>query len=165
MIASWQDSYDKPRQCVEKQRHHSATKVCIVKTMVFSMVTYSCESWTVKQAEHQRIDAFELWCWRRLLRVLWTARRTNQSVLRKSTLNTCWKDWCWSWSSSILATWCEQLTHWKSSWCWERLRAEGEEGNRGWDGWMASPVQWTWTWANFGRWWGTGRSGMLQSMG
>ena len=68
------------------------TKVHIVKAIVFPMVTYDCESWTVKQAEHQRIDAFELWCWRRLLRVLWTARRTNQSVLRKSTLNTCWKD-------------------------------------------------------------------------
>ena len=85
------------------------TKVHRVKAMVFPMVTYDCESWTVKQEEHQRIDAFELWCWRSLLKVLWTARRTNQSVLRKSTLNTCWKDWCWSWSSSILATWCEQL--------------------------------------------------------
>ena len=112
------------------------TKVHIVKAMVFPTVTYDCESWTVKQAEHQRNDAFELWCWRRLLRVLWTARRTNQSVLRKSTLNTCWKDWRWSWSSSILATWCGQLTHWKSTWYWERLRAE--EGIRGWDGWMAS---------------------------
>ena len=68
------------------------TKVHRVKAMVFPMVTYDCESWTVKQEEHQRIDAFELWCWRSLLKVLWTARRTNQSVLRKSTLNTCWKD-------------------------------------------------------------------------
>ena len=57
----------------------------------------------------------------------------------------------------IFVTWCEQLTHWKSPWCWERLRTEGEEGVRGWDGWMASPMQWTWTWANFGRWWGTGK--------
>ena len=57
------------------------------------------------------------------------------------------------------------MTHWKSPWCWERLKAEGEEGIRGWDGWMASPIQWTWTWANFGRWWGTGRPGVLQSMG
>ena len=61
--------------------------------------------------------------------------------------------------------WCEQLTHWNSPWCWERLRAEGEEGIIGWDGWMASPMQWTWTWANFRRWWGTGRPGILQSMG
>ena len=90
--------------------------------------------------------------------------QTSQSE-GKATLNTHWKDWCWSWSSSILVTWCEQPTLWKSPWCWERLRAEGEEGIRGWDGWMASPMQWTWTWANFGRWGGTGRPGMLQSMG
>ena len=69
-------------------------KVCIAKAMVFPVVLYSCESWTVKKAEHKRIDAFELWCWRRLLRVPWTARRSNQSILRKSTLNTHWKDWC-----------------------------------------------------------------------
>ena len=68
------------------------------------------------------------------------------------------------WSFNTLATWCKQLTHWKRPWCWERLRAGEEEGGRGWDGWMASPIQWTWTWANSGRWWGTGRPGMLQSM-
>ena len=59
-----------------------------------------------------------------------------------------WKDWCWSWSSNTLATWCEELTHWKRPWCWERLRAWGERGWRGWDGWMASFIQWTWIWAN-----------------
>ena len=67
----------------------------------------------------QRIDAFELWCRIRLLRAPWTARRSNQSVLRE-TLNTCWKDWCWSWNASILVIWCKQLAHWKSSWCGER---------------------------------------------
>ena len=72
----------------------------------------------------QRTDAFELWCWRRLLRVPWTARRSNQSVPRKSTLNIHWKDWCWSWSSNTLATWCEELTHEKRPWYWERLKAE-----------------------------------------
>ena len=70
-----------------------------------------------------------------------------------------------SWSSSILVIWYTQITHWKSSWCWERLRAEGEEGVRVWNSWMASTMQWTWTWANSGRWWGTGRPGVLQSMG
>ena len=89
---------------------------------------------------------------------------TSQSS-GKSTLNTCWKGWCWSWSSSILVIWCEQLAHWKSPWCWERLRAEGEEGIRGWDGWTASQIKWTRTWANFRGWWGTGRPGVLQSMG
>ena len=90
--------------------------------------------------------------------------QTSQSQ-GKPTFTNHWKGWWWSWSSSILVIWCEQLTHWKSSWCWERLRAEGEEGVRGWDGWMASWMQWTWTWANFGRWWGTGRPDMLQSTG
>ena len=117
----------------------------------------------VKKAECQRLDAFKLWCWRRLLRVPWTAVRSNQSILREINLNTWWKDWCWS--SSILVIWWEQPTHWKSPWCWERLRAEGEESVRGWDGWMASPMQWTWNWANLGGWWGTERPGMLQSMG
>ena len=90
--------------------------------------------------------------------------QTSQSE-RKLTLNPHWKDWCWSWSSSILVTWGKQLTHRKSPWCWARLRAEGEEGVRGWDDWMASPMQWIWTLANSGRWWGTGRPCMLHSMG
>ena len=139
------------------------TKVRIVKAMVFPMVTYSCDSWTVKKAQCWRIDAFELWCWRRLPRVPWTARRSNQSILRKINPEYLLEDWCWSWNCSILVIWLKQLTRWKSPWCCERLRAEGEEGVRG-DGWMASPMQWTWTWANFGRWWGTGRPGMLLSL-
>ena len=95
--------------------------------MVFSVVMYGCESWTIKKAEHWRINAFDLWCWRRLLRVPWTARRSNQSVL-KEVLNIHWKDWCWSWNSNTLATWCEELTHWKRPWCWERLKRR----RRGW---------------------------------
>ena len=71
----------------------------------------------------------------------------------KQTLNTRWKDWCWSWSSSTLTTWCKELTHWKRPWCWKRLRAGGEGGDRGWDGWMASLTRWTWVWANSGRQW------------
>ena len=103
------------------------TKVGLVKYMFFPVVMYGCESWTIKKAEHWRIDVFELWCWRRLLRVPWTARRSNQSILKESVLNIHWKDWCWSWSSNTLATWCKQLTHLKRPWCWERLKA-GEEG-------------------------------------
>ena len=80
-------------------------------------------------------------------------------------LNSHWKDWCWSCNSNTLATWCEELTHWKRPWCWERLKAGGEEDNRGWDGWMASPTQWTWVWACSGSWWWTGKPGVLQSMG
>ena len=74
-------------------------------------------------------------------------------------------DWCWSWNSSTLATWCRELTHLKRPWRWERLRAEGEGDDRGWDGWMASPTQWTWVWVNSGRWWWTGRPGVLRFMG
>ena len=84
------------------------TKVHLVKAMVFLVVMYGCESWTIKKAEHQRIDAFELWCWRRLLRVPWSARRSNQ-ISRKSVLNIHWKDCCWHWNSNTLATWCEEL--------------------------------------------------------
>ena len=82
---------------------------------------------------------------------------------KRSTLNIHWEDW--RWSSNPLATWCEELTHWKRPWCWKRLRAEGEGDNRGWDGWMASPTQWTCVWVDSGGWWWAGRPGMLQSMG
>ena len=83
---------------------------------------------------------------------------------RKLTLNTHWKDWCWSWSSNILATWWEEPTHWKRHWCWERLKAGGEGDDRGGDGWMASPTQWTRAWANSRRWWRSGKPDVLQSM-
>ena len=137
-----------------------STKVRLVKAMVFPVVMYGCESWTIKKAERQRIDAFELWCWRRLLRLPWTARRSNQWILKE--INPIqWKDWCWSWNSNTLATWCEELTHWKRPWCWERLKAGGEGDDRGWDGWMASP---TWVWVSSGSWWWTGKPGVLQSM-
>ena len=89
---------------------------------------------------------------------------TSQSK-RKSILNIHWKDWCWSWDSNTLATWCKELTHWKRPWCWERLMVGGEGNDRGWDGWMASPTRWTWVWVNSGNWWWTGRPGMLWFMG
>ena len=76
-----------------------------------------------------------------------------------------WKDWCWSWNSNTLATWCKKLTHLQRPWCWERLRAGGEGDDRGWDGWMASLTQWTWVWVNSGSWWWTGRPGVLRFMG
>ena len=126
--------------------------------MVFPVVMYGCESWTIKKAECRRIDAFELWCWRRLLRVPWTAR---------SVLGVHWKDWCWSWNSNTLPTWRRELTHSKRPWCWERLRAGGGGDDRGWHGWMASPTQWTWVWVwvDSRSWWWTGRPGVLQFMG
>ena len=96
-----------------------------------------------------------------LLSVPWIAR-SNQSIL-KEILNIHWKDWCWSWNSNTLATWCEELTHWKRPWCWERLKAVGEGDDRGWDGWRASLTQWVE--ASSRRWWRTRKPGALQSMG
>ena len=135
-----------------KSRHITLpTKVRIVEAMVFPVVTYGCETWIIKKAECQRTDAFELWCWRRLPRVLWTAR-SNQSILREiKTIFTGRTDAEAPvfWSSII---WYEQNTHWKSPWWWKRLRAE-EEAIKGWDGWMASRTQRAWVWASSGRWW------------
>ena len=132
-----------------------STKVRLVKAMVFPVVMYGHERCTMKKAECQRINAFERWCWRRLLRVPWTARRSNQSIPKETSPECSWKDWCWSWNSNTLATWCEELTHLKRPWCWERLMA-GEGDYRGWDGWVASLTQWTWVWASSRRWWGEG---------
>ena len=133
--------------------------------MVFPVVMYGCESWTIKKSEHRRIDAFELLCWRRLLRVPCTARRSNQSILKEISPEYSWKDWCWSWNSNALAKWGKELIHLKRPWCWERLKVGGEGDGRGWDGWMASPTWWAWAWVSSGSWWWTGKPGMLQSMG
>ena len=141
------------------------TKVHLVKAMIFPVVMYGCKSWIVKKAEHRRIDAFELWCWTRPLRVPWTARRSNQSILKEISPGALWKEWCWGWNSNTWATSCEELTHWKRPWCWEGLRAGGEGDDRGWDGWMASLTWWMWVWVNSRSWWWTGRPGMRQFMG
>ena len=131
------------------------TKVCLVKAVVFPVVMYRYESQTIKKSEQWRMDAFELWCWRRLLRVPWTARRSNQSILKEISPEY--------WNFNTLAIWCKELTHLKRPQCWERMKAEGDD--RGWDGWMASPTGWTWVWASSGSWWWTGKPGVLQSMG
>ena len=147
------------------------TKVHLVKVMVFPVGIYGCESWTIKKAECRRIDVFELWWWRRLLRDPWSVRRWNQSILKENNPkgNQSWifigRTDAGSWNSNNLATWYEKRSHWKSPWCWERLKTGGEGDNRGWDGWMASPTGWTLIWASSGscRW--TGNPGVLQSMG
>ena len=119
------------------------TKVPLAKDMLFPLVMYGCESWTIKKVEHLRIDAFELGCWRRLLRVPWTAKRSNQSILKEISPEYSLEGLYWSWNSNTLVTWCEELTHLKRPWCWERLKAGGERGDRGWDDWMALHTQWT----------------------
>ena len=115
------------------------TKVCLVKAMVFPVVMYGCESWTVKKAELRKIEAVELWFWRRLLRVPWTARISSQSILKEISPGCSLERLMLNWNSNILVTSWEVLTHLKRPWCWEGLGAEGEGDDRGWDGWMASP--------------------------
>ena len=141
------------------------TKVRLVKAMVFPVVMYGCESWTVKKAENQRIDAFEVWCGEDSWESLGLQGDLTSPFWRRSALGFLWKEWCWSWNSSTLATSCEELTHWKRLWCWEELGAEGEGDDRGWDGWMPSQTRWMWVWVNSGSWWWTGRPGVLWFMG
>ena len=124
---------------------------------------FGCESWTIKKAEHRKIDAFELWCWRRLLRVPWTARRSNQSILKEISPEYSLEGLMLKLKLNTLSTWCKELTPWKRPWCWERLKV-GEGDNRGWDGWMASSTQRTWVWVNSSSWWWTGKPSMLHSM-
>ena len=138
---------------------------CLVKAMVFPVVMYGCERWTIKKTERQIIDASKQWCWRRLLRAPGTERRSNQSILKEISPGCSLKGLMLRLKLQSLSTWCEESTHWKRPWCWERLKAGGEGDDRGWDGWMASPTQWTWVWVNSGSWWWTGRPGVLQFMG
>ena len=138
-------------------------KVCLVKAMGFPAVMYGCESWTVKKAEHQKIDAFELWCWRRLLRVPWTARRSNQSILKEISPGCSLEGLMLKLQYFGHLMW--RADSFEKPWCRVRLRAGGEGDNRGWDGWMVSPTQWTWVWVNSGSWWWTGRPDVLQLKG
>ena len=140
------------------------TKVRLVKAMVFPVVMYGCESWTVKKTEHRRIDALNCGVgedsWESL-----GLQGDPTSPFWRSALGFFWREWCWSWNSSTLATSCEELTHWKRLWCWEGLGAGGEGDDRGWDGCMASLTWWTWVWVNSRSWWWTGRPGVLWFMG
>ena len=116
---------------------------------------YKCESWTIKRAEHWRIDAFELWCWRRLLRVPGTARRYNQSIRKEISPEYSLEVLRLKLKLQCFAIWCKDPTHWKRRWCWEILKAGGEGDDRGWDGCMASLTRWTWVWVNSRSWWWT----------
>jgi len=125
-----------------------ATKVHLVKAMVFPVVMYGCESWTVKKAECRRIDAFELRCWKRLLRVPWTERRCNQSILKEISPGI-------SLAGMMLKLKLQYFGH---------LMRRVDSLERGWDGWKASLTRWTWVWVNSGSWWWTGRPGVLRFM-
>ena len=133
--------------------------------MVFPVGMYGCESWTIKNAECQRMDAFELRCWRRLLRVPWTARRSNQSILKEISPEYSLEGLMLKLKLQYFDPPKQRTDSLEKTWCWERLKAGGEGDNRGWDGWMASPNQGTWVWASSGRWWRTGKPGVLHSVG
>ena len=117
------------------------TKVCLVKAMVFPVVMYACESWTIKKAEHQRIDAFELWCWRRLLRVPWTARKSKQSILKEISPGYSLEGLMLRLKLQYFGHLLQRADSLERPWSWERLRAGREGDNRGWDGWMVSLIQ------------------------
>ena len=141
------------------------TKVHLVKSMVFPVVMYGCESWTIKKVERQRIDAFELWCWRRLWRVPWTARRSNQPILKEISPE-------YSLEGLMLKLKLHYFGHlmWRAdsfpkTLMMGKIEDIRRRGWQGWDDWMASLTQWTWVWVNSKNWWLTRRSGVLQSMG
>ena len=141
------------------------TKVCLVKAVVFPVVMYGCEIWTIKKAECRRIDAFELWCWRRLLRVPWTARRSSQSLLKEISPGCSLEGLMLKLKRQYFGHLMQRTASFENTLIWESLRAVGEGDDKGWDGWMASPTRWTWVWVDFGSWWWTGRPGMLRFMG
>ena len=160
MLAPWNKSYEEHRLHIKKQSYYFVDKGPYSQSYVGMW-----ESFTIKKAECQRIDVFELWCWRSLLRVPWTARRSNQSLLKEISSE-------YSLEGLILKLKLQYFGHlmrradsFERPWCWERLRAGGEGDDRGWDVWMASLTQWTWIWVNPGSWWWTGRPDVLWFMG
>ena len=137
-----------------KGAHHLCWNWAVPESLVTQASTaHTCETVanSPPQMEGERWD----------MTLKWSTINIFCQSPKKSTLNIHRKDWCWSWSSNTLATWCEEPAHQKRPWCWERSRAEGEGDDRGWDGWMASPPQWTWVWANSERQWRTRKPGML----
>ena len=141
------------------------TKVCLGKVMVFPVVMCKCDSWTIKKAEHWRTDAFELWCQWRLLRVPWTARRSNQSILKEISLEYSLEGLMLKLKLQYFGYLIRRTNSFKRPWCWERSKVGGEGDDRGWDGWTASLTRWTWVCVGCRSWWWTGKPGRLQSMG
>ena len=140
------------------------TKVHIVKAMVFPVVMYGCESWTIKKAERRRNDAFELWCWRRLLRVPWAAKRSNQSILEEINPECSLEGLMLKLKLPYFGHLMWRADSLEKTLMLGKIKGGGEE-DRGWDGWMTSMTQWTWVWVSSRSWWWTGKPGVLQSMG
>ena len=166
MLAPSKKSYDQPRQHIKKQRHYFANKSPSSQSYGFSSGHVWVWDLDLKKAEGWKIDAFELWCWRRLLRVLWTARRSNQSILKEISPEYSLEGML----KLMLKLKLQYFGHlmWRTD-SWEKTlmleTIEGRRSDRGGDGWMASSTQWTWVWVNSRSWWWTGRPGVLQSTG
>ena len=164
MLAPWKKSYDKPRQHSKKQRHHFANKGLPSQSYGFSSSHVRMWELDLKKAESRRMDAFELWCWRRLFRVPRTARTSNQSILKEINPK-------YSLDGLMLQLKFQYFGYlmWRDDSLEKTLMLGTIEGRRRrgfsrWDGWMPSLTQWTWVWANSMRWWKTGKPGTLQSM-
>ena len=160
MLAPWKKSYDKPRHHIKKQRHYFVDKSTYSQSYGFSSnhvwmwELNHKESWVPKNWHFRTVEL------KKTLGSPLDSKEIKPSILKE--INPC-KDWCWNFNT--LVTWCEELTHWRRPWCWERLKAGGEGDDRRRDGWMISLTQWTWVWASSRRWWKTGEPGMLQSTG
>ena len=154
------------RQHIKKQRHYFVNKGPSSQGYVFfPVVMYRCESWTIKKVEHRRINAFELWCWGRLLRVPWTARKSNQYILKEINPGCSLEGLVLKLKLQYFGHLMQRADSLEKTLIWKRLKAGGEGVDRGWDGWMASQTQWTWVWVDSGSWWWTGRPGVLWFMG
>ena len=141
------------------------TKVHLVKAMVFPVVKYVCESWTIKEAECQRIDAFELWCWRILLRVPWTARRSNQFILKEISPEYSLEGLMLKLKFQYFGYLMGRTDSLEKTLMLGKIESRRRRDDRGWDGWMASLTLWTWVWVSSRSWCWTGKPGMLQSTG
>ena len=140
------------------------TSLCIIGTRFINLIRTDSKAFLFI-AERRRIDAFELWCWRRLLRVPWTARRSNLPILKEISPGISLEGMMLKLKLQYFGHLMWRVDSLKKLWCWEGLGAGGKGGNRGWDGWIVSPTRWMWGWVNSGSWWWTGRPGMLQFMG
>ena len=165
MLTPWKESYDQPRQHIKKQRHYFANNGPSSKAMVFPVVMYGCESWTVKKAEHWRIDAFKLWCWRRLLRIPWTVGKSNQSILKEISPGCSLEGLMLKLKLQYFGHLMRRVDSLEKTLILGRIEGRSR---RGWQRmkWLDGITDWwTWVWVDSGCWWWTGRPGVLWFMG
>ena len=165
MLTPWKENYTNLDSILKSRDITLPTKVHLVKAMVFPVVMHGCESLTVKKAEHQKIDAFELWGWRRLLRFPWIARRSNQSFLKEISPGCSLEGLMLKLKLQYFGHLMQRVNSLEKTMMLGGIGGRRRGDDRWWDGWMASPTQWTWLWVNSGSWWWTGKPGMLRFMG